>query len=246
MTKYEIVDTIVSIPWQGTECGDDTGWRLGTYWFSGEDDYPYTYDEVSDGDHEPEDELPSDKDVAESWKRYHEWCLEEGRDPLGEYTRVEQTQRLLRTYHVSFLATIVGFRVHESRASNESWSEGLSGLPESVASLVDREIPKTDEDLYRIYTDLFSGDEVGEIEQGGSQGLKLGVRGSRSESGARYRLKLSGYILVPRDELVIRNEVRRAAAKALGRKPPDDETDEADVDQFDPVRDGWVGRDGRP
>lgn len=152
MKKYGIVDTIVSVPWQDTECGDDTGWRLGTYWFSGEDDYPYTYDEVSDGDHEPESDLPSDEDVAESWKRYHEWCLEEGRDPLGEYTGVARTQRLPRTYHVSFLATIVG------------------------------------------------------------------VRGSRSESGARYRLKLSGYISVPR----------------------------ADVDQFDPVRDGWVGRDGRP
>jgi hypothetical protein len=83
------VDILLSTPYQcgDNDCTSPGTWHKGTFWIDDSEPTGYTYDEFSDGDHEPaeESDLPSAEKEVLAWATYRVWALDNQLDPLGEF-----------------------------------------------------------------------------------------------------------------------------------------------------------------
>lgn len=81
-------DCLATEPWQCGEndCSVPGGWHKGSYWYDSESG-SFSYDEFSDGDHEPinESDLPAPDGEVRMWTAYRLWAVQHQHDPLGEF-----------------------------------------------------------------------------------------------------------------------------------------------------------------
>jgi hypothetical protein len=98
------------VPW---ECGDkdcERQWHMGVYDFAEDTGNPIymAYDYDGDWEEIETEDLPSCDEIESAWKRYHEYCVSTGCDPLGSYTGVRRTRTRWDWYRIRFHASIAG------------------------------------------------------------------------------------------------------------------------------------------
>lgn len=111
-------DILCSVAWKGD------GWHQANYWiYVRGKRATYSVDWYSDGDHEPchKRDLPSDKEVTESWLAYSRHVLETGQDPLGEFMVKRQIKRKER-WEFRFRPSILGVVVQQARRAGRGCS----------------------------------------------------------------------------------------------------------------------------
>jgi hypothetical protein len=82
-------DILVSVPYQcgDKDCTSPGTWHKGTYWMDDTADTGYTYDALSDGDHEEvyESDLPTPDEEGAAWAAYDLWATVNRLDPLCNF-----------------------------------------------------------------------------------------------------------------------------------------------------------------
>ncbi len=124
-------DIISTVAWQcgNKDCGSPGGWHVGNYWT--QDEGGYTYDKFSDGDHDDcaESALPSADEIEKSWRRYSEWVLANGEDPLGNFM-VKRTVQVQQPWHFRFNPAIIGPMLVGARLGRKAFTH--RNVPEHV------------------------------------------------------------------------------------------------------------------
>jgi hypothetical protein len=197
-------DILFSVAWQCHEkdCNADGGWHKSTYWIDGR---RYTADDFSDGDHQTvaKRDLPSHRDVADSWRRYSEWVLKHGTDPLGEFIVERETKRV-RKYSATFTDSIGGLLLVKVRTAN--WRRvAITKMPDELETYLNVEAKGSN--FYQ--RDLANVDECDSIS-----GCK--VRRVHGRRDATFACEVE--FKVPKNPKVLAAALRKAARKHLDQK----------------------------
>ena len=124
-------DIIQTVPWHCGERDCLVGWHQANYWW--QEDGSFSMDAYSDGDHEDieKDELPSDDEVDEAWRKYYADSVETGLDPLDALP-VPATRKRKRTWQCEIANSICGPVLRRCRRNGRgAWVSGrlVDGKP---------------------------------------------------------------------------------------------------------------------
>lgn len=91
----QVKEIVMRIPWQCDLIDCYAVWHISTYWSDQSSSTGYTCDELSDGDCEEVDELPSWDDFDKAMKAYAEAVVEaNGADPLWQFLGKTGVERM--------------------------------------------------------------------------------------------------------------------------------------------------------
>jgi hypothetical protein len=234
-----IADVITQIPWYCDDKDCPHKWHLGTFWTNDDeedikDGCPYTYDSFSDGDHEPEESMPSWEEENQAWIEYAEWVVENAEDPLGQYM-VKRTIRSKRYYEVEYKPTVAGAMAVRFRRGHRGKWEPIDNVPKDIKMffLIEKRnrVPYCDE--YKSFNDFIvylTGAENAENTRRTKKGVIVGgtVEDDQQRKESAYKRDL---LRAARRD--VRDRKKRISESMECTKPPlDDEESSAYFDRY--------------
>lgn len=120
-----------------------------------------------------------------------------------------KTNQIKRTFFIRYTPTVSGFRLTHSRTGNGKWTDGMDAIPEILRDSFDREVPKTDPDLYAIYADLLAGKKPADISSTGKYHFTVTCKDGRTLKAVGWMSAESAPLKPAPDDVI-------AAVKANG------------------------------
>jgi len=116
-------DIIAQMPWKCDDNDCHHHWHLRSFWAY--DDGTFSQDDFTDGDHEniDGDDVPTCDQINLSWRKYAEWVLENGVDPLKNY-HIDTHKAVKAEYTVKLSKTTAGLRVVSWRRGHGKYQSG--------------------------------------------------------------------------------------------------------------------------